>query len=456
MRELRILELLIALFIVTPLVRPFIKDLQTLHGLVWFPPLALMCAVILFPIYGFRPECIPLFALVVFLNARNLTALGGMIRREPRVHYLGVGHTVVLIALLGATAGFALFFSPRTDTALTVEGVRVIPIRDEARNAAFFLRFYGEDSENGEDRGPEGVRVHGKRPMILVIPPVIGGITVIDKVCAELQAQGFQAVSYARAGFDSPSIGEGGAKYRASLAGDFRYFLALVMGTVFAGPNETGRYFEEERKKDAAFLVAYLKEARAPSSLGKSSEDRLFLAGYGAGGSALVLLGESSDFLWRNPQIQGIVAVESPFWSFYQPEERDAPAPPEEAVQWFKTFWSTVTGWFTRLVPQKIAGLARAPDPEIPVLFIVSDRADNPRYKGKRYLPVTRSLRESGKTFMAAIDGAGILDYTDYPAKYPLYSAFFSGSKPSRLKKQDYMAETASLIRAFAAGGGGT
>ena len=436
MRELRILELLIALLILTPLVRPFIKDLRALDGLVWFLPLALGCGAVMFPVYGFRPECIPLLVMTLILNIRNIPTLITVIQREPRVRYLTIGHTALLIVCLGAATSLALFFSPPIDIALTVEGIKVIPVRDEARNLEFFLRFYGisDGISEGEARpGP----MNEKRPTLLVIPPVIGSIAAIDKVCAALQDRGFQVVSYARKGLDSP----------APLGGDAGYLLALFMGTAFAGPNDLGRRFEEERREDAAFLAAYLKEQSGVWAK-SADKDRLFLAGYGAGGSGLVLLGESSEFLERNPHVKGIIAVESPFWSFYQAEERNPPGPPEEAAQWFKTFWSTITGWFTNLLPKRITGLARVPDPAIPTLFIVSDKADNPRYK--RYLPVKRSVRESGKTSMTFIAGAGVLDYTDCPAKYPLYSAFFSGSKPSRLKNQDYMAETASLMGAFA------
>ncbi|MDR2518621.1 MAG: hypothetical protein LBD13_04315 [Spirochaetaceae bacterium] len=445
MQELRILELLIALLILAPLVQPFIKDLRGLDGFVWFLPLALACGAAMFPVYGFRPECVPLLALALTLNIRNIPALTAVIQREPRPRSLSAGRTALRLISLGGAAFLALFFSPSVDTALAVEGVKVLPVRDEARNAELFLRLYGV-YDNGEN-----APVNESRPMILVIPPVAGSIAAVDKVCAALQAQGFQAVSFARKGIDSPAFGPGRRKYPAPLGGNAKHLLALLMGTAFAGPNQWGRRFEEERKKDAAFLAAYLTESSEISALATSAgKGPLFLAGYGAGGSALVLLGESAEFLGRHPRIRGIIAVESPFWSLYRPEERQAPLPPEEAAQWFKTFWSALAVWSANLFPKRTAGLDRVPSPEIPTLFIVSDKAANPRYARKQYLPVTESLRESGKTSMAFIEGAGVLDYTDCPGKYPLYSAFFSGSMLPRLKNQDYMAETASLIRAFA------
>lgn len=446
MQEIRILELLIVILILAPLIRHLVKDLQALEGLVWFLPIALVSVTALFPAYGFRPECIPLLILVLVLNIRNIPALIALLKREhlDTIRHPTPVHTAAIISFLIISAGIALYFSPLTDTALMTEGVTAMTLQDEDRNAELFLRIYGGDGE-GYRTGA------GKRPLLLLVPPMIGSITAVDKVCGELEAQGFTVISYSRRKFDSPAVGEAGKKYGSPLGGQIRFLQALVMGKTFEKPNALGRTFEEERKADILFLLAYIKRELAQGPLGPATDtDTLFLAGYGTGGSALVFIGESPEFIKTNPQVKGLMVVESPLWSIYDVEERHPPKPPDEAVKWFKTLWSSVTNGFINLWPKKIVGIERIPRPGLPTLFMVSDRAIHPRHRERRYRPMAGLLKTPTLTALAAAEGAGILDYSDYPAKYPLYAAFFSGGKRPVWKNSECMAGTASLMTAFA------
>jgi hypothetical protein len=141
----------------------------------------------------------------------------------------------------------------------------------------------------------------------------------------------------------------------------------------------------------------------------------IFLAGYGAGGAALLLLSGSSDFTARYPSVRGIIAVESPLLSVLQGEE--------EAF----------------------------PGPQIPVLFLVSDRILNPKYRDKQYKTILRVFYQTeGPSVIAAIPGAGPLDYSDVSGKYPLFSALFPGGK-KRFDRPYIHRRTAALMANFGA-----
>jgi hypothetical protein len=447
MQEIKILEVLIAFLSFLPVIRPLIKDLRPLDGLVWFPPLSLASMICLFPAYGFRPEGIPLLIVVFILNIRNFPALVSLLKRDRQdnFRYLAIGNMGLTSFLLILTLAIALYFAPEGDTALNHAGVNTITVRDEVRNADFFLRIYGpEDSVSLSDLGT--------RPLLILLPPVIGSIAAVDQVCATLRSQGFTVLTYARWKADSAALAEAEEKYGSPLGEKFQFLQALLWGTSFEAANNRGRALEAEREQDILFLLTYIKQDRDLGPLSWTIDrDTLFLAGYGPGGSALALKGESTEFLDRHPEVKGLIAVESPLWSAYQVEVRYPLEPPEESVQWFKSVWTSITNGFINLFPKKIIGIKEVPHPAIPMLFITTDRIADPRHRDRVYKPIVRVLQTSPVAALATIEGAGFLDYSDYPAKYPLYSAFFSGSKGELWEDGDFIEGTASLMTAFAA-----
>jgi hypothetical protein len=447
MQEIKILELLIAFLIFLPVIRPFMKDLQPLNGLVWFPPLSLASIICLFPAYGFRPECVPLLILVIILNIRNVPDLLALLKREHPEHFqhLAVGNVAFTLFFLIITLGLALYFAPLRETSLQVEGVSALTIRDETRNTDLFLRIYGPD-DSAFQPSPE------TRPLMILLPPVIGSIAAVDQVCTELGTQGFIVITYSRWKVPASGSGEGKPRYGSPLGEKFRFLQSLIGGTAFERPNKLGRTLEEERKQDILFLLAYIKQDRdlGPVS-GAMDRDTLFLAGYGPGGSALVLIGESPAVLTHHPEVKGLIAVESPLWSVYQVEERAPPEPPEEAVQWFKSIWSSVTTGFINLFPKKIIGIERVPHPEIPIFFITSDRITAPHHREGAYKPIVSVLQTATNVALTTVEGAGFLEYSDYPAKYPLYATFFSGVQGGLWEKGSCIEGTASLMTCFAA-----
>jgi hypothetical protein len=444
MKELWIPEFLIALFLLLPLIRPFIKGLRPQNGLIWLPPLALIIAAGLFPAYGFRPECIPLLIFTVLLNILNIpfliTSLG-----SPQGPGFSEGRTVftlLAIILLTAVTGTALYFAPFKDIALDAGGIRAVTVRDEKLNREFFLRIY--DSDNREPR-----------PLLFLIPPVIGSVMVVDGVCAELRERGLTVLTYSRAGFDSPAIGTGGKKHGVFIGENIRTFRTFFKGTVSLKANARGRFLEEERKADVEFLLSYIRknprlEEGNPLFPG-SGPDTIFLAGYDAGGGALILLGNSLNFVKNNPSVKGIIAVESRLLSSYRGEERDYGTLPENSG-WPRKVWFEIKKQVAELKPKKIAGLGQVPRSEIPLLILVSDRILNPRYRDGEYAALLNALHNAqAPAVLAAVNGAGPLDYSDYPVIYPLVSFLYPGEKKAAWKNTDFVARTASLMSNFAA-----
>jgi hypothetical protein len=52
---------------------------------------------------------------------------------------------------------------------------------------------------------------------------------------------------------------------------------------------------------------------------------------------------------------------------------------------------------------------------------------------------------------LAAVQGAGPLDYTDYPATHPVYKILFPGREKTRLQGIDRITDTSDLISNFSA-----
>ncbi|MDR2110734.1 MAG: hypothetical protein LBP32_05445 [Spirochaetaceae bacterium] len=443
MRELSILELLIALFLLLPLSRPLIKALWNVDGLIWTPLLALGIIIAVFPAYGFRPECVPLLVYTIILNIANIPSIISFLSRlrSDDFRERGVFFTLLGIAALIIVTGIALRFSPRSGPDLAAEGVRVALIRDEARGAELFLRVYGP----GDTGGP--------RPLMLLIPPVLASVTAVDRVCVELEARGFTVITYSRRHFDSPAVGENGRKTGVSIAANIRFLRSLTLGTRSESANALGRLMEEERMGDIRFLLSYIKQnAGAPdSALSGVDLERIFMTGYGAGGSALTLLSGSREFVEDNPSLRGIISVEGLLLSAFRGEPEKLNPIPEDA-NWFYSLWTGLGGWLSDLRIKKITGAGSVPRPGLPILFIVSDRVRDPRYRDERYAAILKTVHGSeAAAILAAVPGAGPLDYSDTPEKSPLYGVLFSGIGEDIWENDTFIRGTAALIANFAA-----
>ena len=414
--NIRIPEVLLVLFLVLPAVRPYIRGLQSQDGLVWFPLVALAIGAALFPAYGFRPECVPLLLCTVFFNIRHapvlLNHLGWWDRDKlPRQRF-----TPAYLGVLIFTALVAVYFSPRKDTRLILHGVETRTIRDEARHVDIFLRLYGPVDPDTQGRASP------IRPLMLLVPPVFGSVGMVDQVSENLRDQGFTVLSFSRQGFDFPAWGSDGKQYRPPVQEQFRIFKAFAQGTATKAANLWGRALEAGRMEDIGFLLAYIKQDLYRDFPESGAErNTLFLTGYDVGGSALALLGASPEWRAANPEVQGLILVESPLWSAYEFDEPKGP-------------------------PQ-IKSLIR---PQVPTLFMASDRVNDSQKRNRLYGPVLQILQTDTPVVLAAVDGAGPLDYSDCPAKYPLYSACLSGTKQAPWKYDTFIEGAASIMTNFA------
>jgi hypothetical protein len=448
MWELRALELLAALFLLLPLIRPFFKGLWRLDGLTILPLLALGVCVGIFPAYGMRPECLPLMGYAAVLNLANLNALTAALRRLKNDDFRdrGIMSAGVLAALLIAAATLAVCFAPSRDTALAE--ARSATIRDKGRKVELFLRVYAPEL-------PPGPLPAEKRPLLILIPPATGSLLAVDRICGELSRRGFTTLAYSRRGVDLPALQTDGRRRLLSPAKTLGLLRATFQGTRWAGANALGRGLEAERKQDLAFLLSSLRNREEPLGVLPGNTDRnlILIAGYGAGGAAAASLAAEPGFAARNPAVRGIVGLESPILSALGEGPAPRPAAAREQLGRLASFLADRGADIAGLGPKRIRGVERIPQPEVPILFVLSDRALSSSWRREqRYQSVLETYRRAAKpAALAMVPGAGPLDYSDAPEKYPLLSRIFPGEAPPLWTREEFSGGTASLIANFGA-----
>jgi hypothetical protein len=440
--ELLILEICAAVFLFLPIIRPVFKALWSLDGLVLLPVLSLGILIGIFPVYGFRPECVALLGFAFFTNIINFGSLVSLFSQLHNDDYRdrGLLYTAANLAVFGFVLWVALYYSPPLDMAV-YEKTRTMLLRDRSSNEELWLRIYAPDP---------GVVSQDLRPLLLLVPPVAGSVTVTDAVCAFLMEKGFTVLSYSRPGFDSPALSESGVYRRLSFSGLFRLGNALGRGLTDMVANEAGRELETGRREDVEFLLVELVQNKTlQDMLPGIDKNCVFLAGYGAGGAALVGFTAAPDFSARFGQVKGIIALESPLYSSI---EGDPPPPPPLPVENPVIAFFRGTGFFFQsLVPRKATGIGTVPRPEIPLMFVVSDRVIQER--AGRYETILKTFYAArGPALVASLSGAGPFDYSDSPRLYPVYSFLFRGGKTDRVRAApEYPDITAALIANFAA-----
>ncbi|MDR3173999.1 MAG: hypothetical protein LBU19_07105 [Treponema sp.] len=419
MREIWIPELLASFFTLLFLIRPLFKGLWPLDGIAWFPILSLGVAAALFPAYGFRPECLPLLIYQGIMALISVKPLLAGVRFS--LHGRSSFFTFPALAILVFFTGIALWFAPRDLPPAETRLVRI-------RGGAYALRIF--------DARPS-------RGLIFLVPPEFGGLRAVDSVCAALADRGFSVIAYNRSGLRSP-------REMAGLWSGFR------RGTVLKKANGRGRALEEEKRREIEFILPYVREnlgTLAPAAEGGP----LFLAGWGPGGSALYYLASEQNappgrFSAQGKLfdgVRGLVTVESRLWSAWEPE----PPPADEAAADQNPLLRGLAlagRWFARFRPEKIKGPAELRSPAIPLLCLVSDRAFGGEPARRDYAALFDGLRNSRfPTALAALEGAGPLDYSDFPAEYPLYSALFPGLERGSGLSARNPGDTAAVIARF-------
>jgi len=142
----------------------------------------------------------------------------------------------------------------------------------------------------------------------------------------------------------------------------------------------------------------------------------------------------------------GAIAVESRLWLSY----RNEPRTPELL---------TTAGGFARLrtnVLNFLAGMSRLrpertgplPEVDLPLQFVVSGRALEGGRRTEPYRAIL-DLAATGTATLVAHEGAGPLDFQDYPHTQPLLSFLFGGMRGAP-RSPDPIADTVAAIGTFA------
>jgi hypothetical protein len=438
--EIWVAEALVVIFLVLPLLRPFVKVLWSLDGLVWLPLIALSIVIGIFPAYGFRPECLPILVFAAVYNLANLPSLISSIVSRPDDSFRdqGLVLTVCAFVLLGAAAVPLFAFSSRIyEKPEETEAVRELKISNKTLNSDgtlyrnYSLRIYGPVQKN--------------RPLIVLVPPEIGSAASVDIVCTELQKKNFTVVTYS---YEDNYPFRRQSVFPVKL---LRYWRIYRKADNLASVNEQGKALEADRRIDIEFLLSQLPALL--NDTGKGRLPPLLLAGYGAGGSALAYLAGERDFISQYNNVLGMAVIECRLWSSYLPDSPAVPyVPAGEGV--ILRQWANIESRFNNMLPQRVSRSGPLPGAGIsirglPVLYLVSGRALGP--KGQRpYQAVFDSMRSGlGRVAIAAIQGAGPLDYQDFSYTYPLYSFLLPGLKGVQ-KSEDPIGDTAGIIGNFA------
>ncbi|MDR0447644.1 MAG: hypothetical protein LBH07_03150, partial [Treponema sp.] len=406
------------------IIRPLVRGLWKLPGLSACPLLALGIILGIFPAYGFRPECIPLLFFAFFLFFTNLQDLSNLFTGLHSDSYRDQG----LLFTLSSAAAFAfslwisLYYAPPVDMDLSTKGVKTIFLQE----GNLHIRVYNQTdlTEN-----PSTVPTPpSARPLLILLPPVAGSFIVTDDVCSSLRDRGFTVLTFSRLNFDSPSFNQDGMPVRLFLPGLYRLGNAILRGLSDVAANAGGRELEEKRMQDTIFILDELNSNKTLMDLLEDTDrNNVFLAGYGAGGAALTVLAGNNNFAAQYGNIRGIITIEAPLLSSLEGDRLPSPSPPPKDP--VSAFYRQSREYAESFVPRKITHAGVIPSPVLPVLFIVSDHVIQER-KG-RYETILRAFGAArNMALLAAVPGAGPLDYSGSPRYYPVLSILFRGAAP--------------------------
>ena len=346
------------------------------------------------------------------------------------MNLISVFFPLILLAVAGAVA---FYFTPQKSISFAERGVYTLSENE------YSLRVYTDENNSNLDFGMSS------RPLLIILPPAFGSLPVIDETACELRDRGFTVIAC-----DS----------RSGLLEQFRRGHTFFSGSVYAGANKKGRLLEEKRKKDAQFVLSWIKNNPRIEGTTRlfdlASKDNIFIAGYDASGSALIL---SEASLFRNITISGMIAIEAPLWSLYRSAADiipDISASAAVNAGWFQSVKLGVKRWYVELMPNKISDLEQIPRVSTPILFLVSDWSRDPKFSNTRYKALLGCFAAAQNyAVLATEDGAGPLGFSDFPIHYPLVTTILKGRLESRFKPTRSNFEipwrTAATITNFAA-----
>jgi len=425
--DLIILEFIVGALLFVSVARPFFRLFRGIDGINVLPGVALLLCVASVPAFGFRPELLPLFLIALGATFFSLPRLADIVRGLRVDDY---GERSLPAAVLKALAliicvGFAIRFQPdpaagADASAAFTEGLTAV---DGSRGAAVRLRILRPES------GDEDARF----PVVVVAPPILGSMGMVDAFAGALAGRGNFVVVLSRPGVDVPAVDSSGgfALPRADAA--FGAVSSLFWGHRWKFAADRGAALEAERLADLSFAAAYATAAaeRGERAFSRADPSNLALVGFGAGGSAALYAASGPDA----GKYRAAVAIEPALLSL-----RSVRADGTADV-------SGVARLRARLGIERVAlpGASEGiPSASIPVLMLLSDRIQDVRFRDGRYAGAIRVLRAAdGTGVIASFRGAGPAAYSDVPSEHPVYG-FFSPPYEREERDAGYYAERAA------------
>jgi hypothetical protein len=426
MFELIIVESIIGIFLFLHIVRPYVKAFREADGFVFFPFVALFCGAAMIPAYGVRPECFPLllFALVYGVwQFPSVAAIFSHLKQSPTRHNTWI-LPFMAAALLAFSLGIAFRFLPREETPVDNTQKTPFTVSDPARGVDLFVSYYRGNSGKGGD-------------LVLVIPPVTVPLSLIEGVCAALNETGYDVLAFSRPYVDVTAVDKNGKTVDVSVLEKIQQYARTINGARNIKMIEKQLSVAAEREADIQFLLSALKTDVFSAVV--SDYENIFLLGYGAGGAASIRLAGNKNFLRTNPAVKAAVAIESVVLCDFsdRPYEPDANTSQNNSTL------------FRDLFQKPIPRLDNIPHPEIPVLFVAGDGAQQ-KNSYRQYMAVVQTMLESESPFLfASINGVHAIDFSAISQQYPVLPFLLPANKEGVWLREEAVTKTAGYIAAF-------
>jgi len=431
------------------IVQPFIQAFRKIAGLAVLPIIALLLSMATLPAFGFRPELLPLAIFTLVSSIGSIPHLSDMARKLRTDDYDGriLVLAIIKLALLLFVTLFAFIFLPKVEPVGWIVGqgdgqgiiMKESELTDESRHVGLNVRFYYEKGKVLE--GSTSTTAQARMPIIVVACPIPGGLPFYEDYCTALASRGFLVAAFTR-------------KTDLNLGTMFGFYRDLITVSLFSGrtteADTLARTSELDLFSDIGYFIRFLKSASAknvPENIGMD-KSRISVAGFGSGGAAALMYGvqgvefekkvqDSFSTSEEHYELIASISLEGPPASFRETEIRMDEAESisaekgsigHRALSAIKLFFQGIMG---RNGFEGYRSVGKVPEARVPTLMVVSDKIGDTDTRDGRYAGLLRFLL--GAKAMSAIvsfDGAGILDFTDAPRKYPLFSAFTPGLKP--------------------------
>ncbi|MDR0637738.1 MAG: hypothetical protein LBG27_02350 [Spirochaetaceae bacterium] len=429
MFELIIVESIIGIFLFLHILRPYVKAFWEADGFAFFPLAALFCCTAMIPAYGIRPECFPLFLFSLIYSVWHFPSVAAVFSRSK--YYPARDNALMLsfmaAALLAFSLGTAFLFLPYDETPVDNTQKIQLTISDPVRGIDLFVSYY---QSKGSD-------------LVLVIPPVTIPLSLIEETCAVFNETGYKVLAFSRPYFDNSAVDQNGKAVEIPIFEKIKRYAQAINGIQNKNMVEDQISVAAEREADIRFLLSALKTdglLRDTVLLDENPYyENIFLLGYGAGGAASIRLAGDKNFLRMNPVVKAAAAIESVVLCDFLDR------PNEPGANWRQNIGNTFKEIFQKPIPR----LENISHPEIPVLFIAGDGAQQ-KNSYRRYMAVVQTMIESGAPFLfASINGVHAIDFSSIPQKYPVLPFLLRAKKEGAWLREEAVTKASGYIAAF-------